>query len=145
MNTSPESYKVKMGLFDKLAFWKKSEDLGLSNMDANLPSPSKFDTNLGMNTPPMESQSPYPPSSFQPQQNYGGGQSQAFPSMQQDQTYAIAKELEVISIKLDALKAALENISQRLYNLERLAYNDNEQQNNTIPRRFYQDMPPRTF
>ena len=40
-------------------------------------------------------------------------------SFQSTRAYAAAKEVEVVSAKLDAVKAALESINQRLANIER--------------------------
>lgn len=51
-----------------------------------------------------------------------------FSSIQQSQsqTLSIEKELEVLSSKLDAIKAMLESINQRLSSIERTIYNENK-------------------
>ncbi|MBS1266894.1 MAG: hypothetical protein MAG795_00863 [Candidatus Woesearchaeota archaeon] len=51
-------------------------------------------------------------------------------------TYTISKEIEVISSKLDALRAEIENINQKLSNLERYMGNRRVETNR---------MPPRTY
>ena len=44
-----------------------------------------------------------------------------------DRDYIHSKSLEVISSKLDALKAAIESISQRLANIEAIAKGEQEE------------------
>ncbi|MFH0876041.1 MAG: hypothetical protein V1859_08950 [archaeon] len=57
-------------------------------------------------------------------------QFQQFPSQQsyqqQDPAYVLSKNMEVISSKLDALRAAIESINQRLINLENIAKGEQE-------------------
>ena len=45
---------------------------------------------------------------------------------QPSQQYSSEKDYEVLSAKLDALKAILDNINQRLANIERIANQENE-------------------
>ena len=126
-----------MGFFSKLAFWKKSDslddlgkDLGLDKdlgMDFGAgPSP---DLGMGLDTgmQPQQAFQRYP--SFQ-QPNF-----QAQPAVQQpfqNDNYINSKNLEVISSKLDALRASLESINQRLANIEAIARGEQEQR-----RRYY--------
>jgi hypothetical protein len=117
-----------MGILDKLMFWKKSDDLGL-------------DENLGMGElGKMPGEEPLPPQPQQPgQQNYYASQPSfqqpAFqqPAFQQPQMESFqaqqafaSRDLEVVSAKLDALKATLESINQRLANIERIAEGEEE-------------------
>lgn len=50
----------------------------------------------------------------------------AFPQQMQPPV-SVSKDLEILSAKLDALKALLESINQRLQNLERIAHGEYEQ------------------
>ena len=99
--------RIKM----KLAFWKK-DDLGLGN-ELALPKTGIPTDDLGLNLPQRQSMpEPERLESFQR------------PSYQYSQPSN--KDLEIVSAKLDALKATLENINQRLAGLERVAYGENE-------------------
>ncbi len=136
-----------MGFFDKLAFWKKKDDLDDLGKDLGLDKELGMDftsgpsPDLGMGTEPMPAQQQFQkyPSFQQPQQNF-----QAQPSFQpqtfQQQSYGAgdsymnSKNLEVISSKLDALKANLESISQRLANIEAIARGEQE---DTRRKRYY--------
>lgn len=126
-----------MSIFSKIAFWKKKDDFGDFEKDLGL------DKELGMGdlttgmSPDlgigMETQEPHkypsyqqPQQSFQPfQQNLQQGFQQPVQQMS-DRDYIHAKSLEVISSKLDALKAAIESINQRLANLESIAKGEQE-------------------
>ena len=104
-----------MGLFDKLPFGKKKNELALEAPD------------LGMNVPEQ------PPTDFYgaPQQPQGYGQPYAqqqygapVDSFQSQQTYqqgvsSSSRDLELISAKLDVLKATIDSMNQRLAALER--------------------------
>ena len=134
-----------MAFFDKLAFWKRKDDLGDLGKDLGLdkdfglgmdsgPSPD-----LGMGLEAPQQQQPfqkYP--SFQ-QNNFSQPGLQAQPSFQpqpsfqapqqpqyQGDSYINSKNLEVISSKLDALRATMESISQRLANIEAIARGEQE-------------------
>jgi hypothetical protein len=119
-----------MGVFDKLMFWKKKEDdLGLGNLGAANPNmgavpDDPFSSEIGM--PQQQfgqyrqqySQQQYPGQFQQPsfsRADYPGQQ-----GFQSPQGYG-NKDLEVVSAKLDALKAYMDSVNQRLANLERLA------------------------
>jgi len=124
-----------MGFLDKLPFFKKKDefgDIGLGDKGPGLgpdtaapdlglgPSPGgpeSPDLNLGMpQQPPIQQPSLQPP---QPQ-----FQQQQAP---QQQGFTAEKDFEIISSKLDALRAALESINQRLTNLEAIARGEEEQ------------------
>tara|TARA_Y100000310_G_C20613316_1_gene779191 strand:+ start:677 stop:1102 length:426 start_codon:yes stop_codon:yes gene_type:complete len=128
---------------DKLMFWKKKDDfsdLGLGNKDPlgknplgkNLAFGDDFglggqqptglgptgvdQLSTGMQSPQAPPQQSYPQPSFQPQQPQF--QQPRYENPQQDMT---AKNIELISSKLDALRASVESVNQRLANLEAVA------------------------
>ena len=126
-----------MGFLDKLTFWKKKDefgDIGLGDRGPGLgpdpaapdlgmgPSPGGTespDLNLGLpQQPPMQQPSfQQPQPSLQPQ----------FQQPSQQQGFTAEKDFEIISSKLDALRAALDSINQRLANLEAIARGEEEQ------------------
>ena len=111
-----------MSILGKLQFWKRDElALGdeLAMPKGNLPADE-----LGMESPGL----PKTPQMAPPEPAYPA---EPRPYMQQQQqpqyNYGQNRDLELVAAKLDALKATLENINQRLANIERLAYGDEEQ------------------
>jgi hypothetical protein len=115
----------KMGLFDRLMFWKRKEpelgDLGIPQMpQQGIGSMPSDELGLGLQQPQLQPQQPTPSyqPSYQPQME----------SLHSVQSYSAGKEMEVISAKLDAIRVALDNISQRLTNLERAAYGEQQYQ-----------------
>ena len=105
-----------MGLLDKIMFWKKEEEplpefpapaemtpaepsapMGMEHFGMPRPMP-------GVTEPPVEAPAFAPPQSFQQQQQFA-------PSTEQ--------QLQLISSKLDTIKAQLETVLQRLDRLER--------------------------
>lgn len=144
---------VKLGFMDKMKFWKKDDfddfDFGDSKSDpfadmGSSPSPpGSQDPGFGQQSQdPMQFSDPMggqDPSGFPPSQetsNPMGSTSQPFhnATFQQPQqsgqsdyhNYTVGKEIEIISSKLDALRASIDSISQRLSNLERMAEADIE-------------------
>ncbi len=130
-----------MGFFDKLAFWKKKDDL------ADLGKDFGFDKDLGMDlgqgpsadlgmglepSSPQQSFNKYP--SFQQQQSFQQQPAFAQPSYTSDSNYIASKNMEVISSKLDALRVSLESINQRLSNIEAIARGEQE---DTRRKRYY--------
>ena len=139
-----------MGILDKLMFWKKDEDefkdIGLGDK-GNLAFGDEFNTSVGagfgptpglgqgmgqssygqqypQNYPtPQPSMPSYPPPQFQQQPRFG--------SPQEEMT---SKNLEIISSKLDALRASIESLNQRLANLEAIARGEEDQSRR---RRYY--------
>ena len=121
-----------MSILDKAMFWKKKEDdigIKLPDFGGGL-TPFENTKNAGLPNmdnalPPMPSHDSAPPrpafaqesslSMPQPQSSYA----QQF-SQQQSQPID-SKDLQLISIKLDVIKAELDNISQRLARLEKMA------------------------
>ena len=133
------------GIFGKVLPWKKKDELGLGlndnlglggfggggpggpGMPGGMPGMDLgFGTTPGAGMPggmPGSAQQ-YP---SQPQQQFGGfGMAQQSPQMESfqsnqayQQSYATGKEIEVVSAKLDAIRAALETLNQRLASIER--------------------------
>ena len=124
-----------MGFFSKLAFWKKKDDLGDLGKDFGLdkdlgmgmdmgqgPSPD-----LGMGLEPGQPQPYQKYPSFQPQPSFQSQSFQQQPSFSATDPYIASKNLEVISSKLDALRASLESMNQRLANIEAIARGEQEE------------------
>ena len=130
-----------MGFLGKLAFWKKKDDFGDIGKDLDLgkdlgldmgqgPSP---DLGMGLDqTPQFPQQQPYQkyPSFQQP-----GFQAPSFQVSQPYQqpgasndNYIASKNLEIISSKLDALKASIDSLNQRVANIEAIARGEQEDQ-----------------
>ena len=123
-----------MGFFRKLAFWKKDDlDFGMDD---------PFKTSLGANDPlgkdigatqpgsdPLGSMKQDPiggmnaPSFGAPPSSPTGYSSFSQPVPQQ----GASPEIEVISAKLDAIKATMDSINQRLTNIERIANAEQEE------------------
>ena len=177
-----------MGIFDKLQFWKKSDDFGDLDKDfgKSMPLGGEFNPNSQSfpsetwNAPGLDQQTSFvQPTSAQPgfgqsapsqfgsapsTPSFGAPQNQGYPSQpsfsqqqpfqnqsfsQQsfsspsytpvpaapphDADYLNSKSLEVISSKLDALRAAVESMNARLANIERIA----GQEEDTRRRRYY--------
>ena len=130
-----------MGFFDKLAFWKKKDDLADFGKDLGIDKDLGMDLSqgpspdLGMGIEPASSPqqafNKYP--SFQ-QQSYQQQPAFQQPSYTSDSNYIASKNLEVISSKLDALRVSLESINQRLANIEAIARGEQE---DTRRRRYY--------
>lgn len=144
-----------MGLFGKL-FGKKDDDLGLRELDKSLNMPTglnmgggQSDSNLGLGNSPYGTGMPNQPSSYGSSPfDSSAMQAPQMQSVQDQNVYAISKELEVISIKLDAIKMAIESLSQRLANIERSTYGDQVQSQYSYPQqqqRYYRDSPPRSY
>ena len=139
---------IKIGFFGKLAFWKKND--GLDDIDREL----GFDKNLGMdftsgpspdlgagmdNPPQIQQQYPKYSSLQQSQPNFQPSfQQPAFNSNlnsnYNSDNYINSKNLEVISSKIDAMRASLESMNQRLANIEAIARGEQE---DTRRRRYY--------
>jgi len=121
-----------MSIADKIMFWKKKDsiddfNLGLDN--------NNLDQDFGMSggfggegdmarqqMPPV--QQPVQQSAFQPSFQ----QQPVQPPVQQpiQQNYGASKDMEIISSKIDALRASIEGINQRLANIERMAMSELE-------------------
>ncbi len=110
-----------MSIFGKLMFWKKHDELGLDSMGINSgEAPILPEAAPQQNwSQPVSPYSQQQPSSFFPQQS-----SPQIDAFQSSGSYAQSKQLEVISAKLDALKAAIDSLNQRLANIERIQQGD---------------------
>lgn len=135
-----------MGIFDKLAFWKKKDDLDLGKdfgadlglgpanqpMGSDLGTPSQgMQRDLGL--PSRDIGMPedtgfgamgatQPPGQPSPMQQPFGAPVQP----QQPTEREKSDKFEVVSAKLDSIRYTLESINQRLANLERIAYGEHE-------------------
>lgn len=133
-----------MSIFSKLAFWKKD---GGDDFDFGKDMPG-FNDNFQQNDPFQQQmqQQPKVPRAFEEEVDPTGGdlakqfssttysepkghQQQDFFSPQKpfsvmqpqsDQGYHAAKDFEIVSSKLDALRSAIESMNQRLINVEDL-------------------------
>ena len=131
-----------MGLLGKLMFWKRKDefeniglgdkgaplgmDLGLgSDFGAGADTGADLSQGYGMQPSPGTPRMRQP--SFQQPQFQPSFPSPNFNQQMQGQDYVTSKNLEVISSKLDALRAALDSINQRLANLEAIARGEEEQ------------------
>lgn len=134
-----------MRFFSKLAFWKKKDEFGSiglgdkpKGLGSDLAAPDLglgsggLEGGFGAPTQPTPAP-PTQPSYPQPQQPSFQAQFQPPAQQQQPQGFTAEKDLEVISSKLDALRAALDSINQRLANLEAIARGEEEQSK----RRYY--------
>ena len=131
---------MNLGFFDKLTFWKKKDDFGDLGKDLGMGKDLGLDMqgpspDLGMGLEPIQSQQPfqkYP--SFPPQQNFQAPNFQSPPAFQpsyppaSNDSYIASKNLEVISSKLDALKASIDSLNQRVANIEAIARGEQEEQ-----------------
>ncbi|HLD96921.1 MAG TPA: hypothetical protein VI934_01110 [Candidatus Nanoarchaeia archaeon] len=123
-----------MSFFSKILPWKRKDELGLKDNIA-LGGFGQPD-NLGMGFGGQQFASQFPggqgglPQPFPGQQFSGGvgsmggmpqpSQPEAFESNRAyERSYAAGKEIEVVSAKLDSIKASLETLNQRLAAIER--------------------------
>ena len=120
-----------MGILDKMMFWKRKDEFESIGLGEKGPMPSM---DLGL-SPEFGSadfgQAPYPstPSAQPPFQQQPPFRAQFQPpfAQQMPQDYTTNKNLEVISSKLDALRASLDSINQRLANIEAIARGEEEE------------------
>lgn len=130
-----------MAFFSKLAFWKKKDDLDSLGKDLGIdkdlgldigPSPD-LGTGIEPQQQPYQKYPSFQQSGFQSQPSFPPQPAFQQPSYQND-NYIASKNLEVISSKLDALRATMESINQRLANIEAIARGEQE---DTRKRRYY--------
>ena len=131
-----------MGFFSKLNPFKKKDDFGDLGKDLGLGNDAGMDLGfsrelgMGLDMPPGQQQpfqkypSFQPSPQFQPSFNAPSYSPPSYPAQYNDN-----KSLEVISSKLDALKASLESINVRLSNIESIARGEQEEQRGR--RRYY--------
>lgn len=142
-----------MGFFSKLNPFKKKDDFGDLGKDLDLGKDFGLDAGpspeLGAGLEPLGQDPTQKYPSFQqpnyPQQSFSQPSFQQQPSFQpaypsspgiagSNDNYIASKNLEVISSKLDALKASLDSLSQRVANIEAIARGEQEDQRK---RRYY--------
>jgi len=104
-------------------FWKRDDDLGLGS-DLHLPDDPGPSNSLAADTMgmPPAPQIPRPEPRIE---SFEGARPAPYQAPQQPY-YGANKDLELVSAKLDALKATLDTMNQRLANLERVAYGDDQ-------------------
>ncbi len=138
-----------MGILDKLAFWKKKDDLDLGKdfgadlglgpepgpamgmpqqpapgRDLGLPSRDLgMPEDLGFGAMGRQPAPTQPPGQPVPMQQPFGAPMQ--PPAPTERDYKSDK-FEVVSAKLDSIRYTLESINQRLTNIERVAYGEHE-------------------
>jgi len=130
-----------MGIFDKLAFWRKEDDFDFDNLAAKeMGQPPAMGDNLGLDQQPpgLEERSPFdqPMPGTQPLPTHL--EEPTAPGFQQPppragisatpQPIGGNRDLELISSKLDTVKAILTSMDQRIANLERAAGVEKKQQ-----------------
>ena len=135
-----------MGILSRLLPWKRKDELGLKDNLAlgGFGQPGGPDNGfggLGFNSSfPGGPVGPGMPQSQLGQQQFGGmGNMGSMGGMMQSQpveafdnnrayerSYAAGKDIEVVSAKLDAIKAALETLNQRLASIERYIQTDQD-------------------
>ena len=128
-----------MGIFDKLAFWKKEDDFDFDKLAKKEMGESPLGKNdLGLNQQPpgLGEKSPFdqPAPGTQPLPPHL--EEPAFPGTQPvapapgvpTAVPAGGRELELINSKLDTIKALLTSMDQRIANLERAAGVEQKQQ-----------------
>lgn len=108
-----------MALVDSLKFWKKKED------ETGTPVWNTLGNNPPMETPPPEmpgfGQDQFPPQpSFAPVSEPPLAYPQQPPQMAQPATLS-SKDVELLSAKLDTIRAQLESLNTRIAHLERIA------------------------
>lgn len=146
-----------MGIFDKLMFWKQPDEIltpnnagldiqmpDLNNHNSGMPNMNNMDQQLGLNgmdsgLPPQEqSQNPMMPQAFGQQQSFQQSNSfqnsQPTQSFQQPASSDMQKDIQILSLKLDAIKSTLDSLNQRVANIERIAENEQVKQTQTQKR-----------
>jgi len=133
-----------VGLLGKLKFWKRDKDFAATDPFSAGKDPfgGGKDPFGGLGTmpgssPPGDFGAPamndsFPPSGFPQQPSFNQGSFAPGPSFSPQPVFAPSREsgtdMQVISAKLDAIRATLDSINQRVANLERVAYGEQEQQ-----------------
>ena len=114
-----------MGILNKLLFWRHDDELDFDRLANEQLKTGIKDDPFGLNQPDIEERSPFPEEHGRPTTARGSPykqtnfqqQAPAFPQP----TENITKDLELISSKLDTIKAMLSSLDQRTANLERAA------------------------
>jgi len=131
-----------MSFLDKLQFWKKEQDFSMPtehDFDFTKPLGEGYPDNTGMNQGQSYGNTPFQQNMLQmPSLDTGFNtnpfQTSALPSMNpsfsQPQVNAgnstMSKDIEIISAKIDSLRATMESVNQRLISIERLAQSEKQ-------------------
>jgi len=109
----------RMGILNKLAFWKKHDDLNFDDLAARELGTSQNDLGLQENpaTLGLNEQSPFQEQSAETQPLPTHLQESSFPKQPVQGT----RDLELISSKLDTIKAILQSMEQRIAKIEQAA------------------------
>jgi len=116
-----------MSIFGKLVFWKKGGETAL-------PEPAGLGDETGIPPPnypaapgpaEMGGQDTLPPPGGIPEPQIPQPYQAPQPAPAQSQPYN-SKDMEIVSAKLDSLRAAVENLSQRIAAIERIARDDED-------------------
>ena len=128
-----------MGFFSRINPFKKKDDFGDLGKDLGMGK----DFGLDAQGPSPELGAGLEPLGQDPTQKYPSFQQPNFPQQQQFQPvypqspgfannssdgYIASKNLEIISSKLDALKASMDSMNQRVANIEAIARGEQEDQ-----------------
>jgi hypothetical protein len=126
----PDAWNTGGGMDSGIGGMGGNQSLGMGSPP--LSSPQSFGQNSQFPSPPQQSYSPSQPSfsqqsTFQSvpnfsQQSYAAPQ----PAYGDNADYMHSKNLEVISSKIDALRAAIDSMNARLQNIERIAGQEEE-------------------
>ena len=138
-----------MGVMDKLMFWKKKDDFGSFDMDSFSSSAkdplggTPLHENIGLEHDPFgkDSMSPSPANSSPPgsdpispapttPSDFGANHDSLRPkAFDQKKEYSGNRDLELISSKLDTIKAILQSLDSRVNVIERIAKQEEQEQN----------------
>ena len=117
-----------MGILGKLAFWKHDDFKDLPSPELGLG--KEHDTALGIGdhdfTPPPGQIPSEEPNPVYPQHNMSA----------QQPASDVSKDIQILSAKLDSLKAILDNLNQRLANIERIANEAQQSERQDIYERY---------
>ena len=129
-----------MSFLDKIQFWKREPAFSVPpehDFDFTKPIGDGYPDTTGLgqptfgNTPFQQNQMPQLPSfelgfgnAMQPSSLPQLGSSMNPPQMASGSM--VSKDIEIISAKIDSLRATMESVNQRLMNIERLAQNEKQ-------------------
>ncbi len=113
-----------MGILNKLMFWRHDDEMDFDTLANSQFKPGKDPLGIDQEMPDFEEKSPFPEEhDLKPSPRPGSPYKQTVqqPAAFAPPSEAIDKDLELISSKLDTIKAMLSSLDQRTANLERAA------------------------
>jgi len=139
-----------MGVFDKLAFWKRKDELAVPDVasygtNLGLSNPNSMESSLGLNQDPLQRSgfdlSRYTQNELGQQEQQGEqpslnefqapNQVSSFSKLNQirpqqqmqpgNDAYSISKNIEVLSARMDTIKAMLDNLTEKVNKIEEMA------------------------